>query len=286
MIPRTGTGLIIGQSGAGKTFLTIDLGFAVASGGQFFGKNVRTRVGVVFIAAEPGMFHRRIDACTKHRGIEGNIPFAYLPFSGDLNNDAEFEQLLAELPVIDAIFREDHDVELGMVVLDTMSKAFAMKDQNSAAEVTAVLKRVDQISRRVNVFSLGVHHLGKDVDRGAAGSYAFEASVDVLMSAIASSPEGGRVRGIVSRREFCLAKYRDGLPGPIADYGFAEIDLGVDADGDPVKSLAIEPVETATDKKDIAKNVPAKAEKIFAEAFNECVETCPLSITTRMRATR
>lgn len=276
MLPRTGTGLIIGQSGAGKTFLTIDLGFAVASGGQFFGKDIRTRVGVVFIAAEPGMFHQRIEACIKHRGIEGNIPFAYLPFSGDLNNDDEFKLLLAELSVVDATFREDHGIELGMVVLDTMSKAFAMKNQNEAGEVNAVLKRVDQISRRANVFSLGVHHLGKDVDRGAAGSYAFEAGVDVLMSAIASGPEGGRIRGIVDRREFCLTKYRDGRPGPIADYDLVEIDLGVDGDGHPKVSLAVTPKDTATDKTGQRKKSPTKAEKVFAEAFDGCAQNCPI----------
>ena len=99
MLPSTGTGLANGQSGAGKTFAMIDLAVALASNGQFFGKDVRARVGTVFITAEgAGQFNQRIDVCTEHRGASEILPLAYLPFSGNLANDAEFAQLLAELP--------------------------------------------------------------------------------------------------------------------------------------------------------------------------------------------
>lgn len=272
MLPRTGTGLLIGQSGAGKTFIMIDLALALASNGAFFGKDVRTRVGVCFITAEgANSFNRRIDAGKKHRDVNEILPIAYLPFSGDLTKDDEFKQLLAELPVIDAMFREEHGVPLGLVVLDTMSATFAMKDQNSAAEVTAVCKRLKQIGEKVNVFAFGVHHLGKDETKDAAGSFAWRANVDIMWSAIAT---GDRVRGKVDRREFCIAKNRDGREGPISGYDFVEIDLGVDEDGDPKISLAIEPKEAVRSKKP-AKPINAD-EKAFADAFNECAIATPI----------
>jgi phage/plasmid primase-like uncharacterized protein len=215
MLPSNGNGLLNGQSGAGKTFIVVDLASALATSGEFFGKAVRTRVGTVIIAAEGGgRFHRRIDACLQHRRVSEIQPIAYLPFSGNLNDDDEFEELLSELPVIDAIFRDEHDVRLGLVVLDTMSSSFVMKDQNNAAEVTAICKRLKQIGEKVKLFALGVHHLGKDETRDAAGSFAWRANVDVMFSAIAT---GDRVRGVVNRREFCISKGRDAAEGPISD---------------------------------------------------------------------
>ena len=191
----------MGKAALGKRFMVIDLAAALATGGQFFGKKVRQRVGTCIIAAEgSGVIGRRIEACLQHRGITETLPIAHLPFSGDLNNDEEFKRLIDELPVIDEIFREEHGVPLGVVVLDTMSATFAMKSQNDAAEVTAVCKRLQQIGEAVKVFAFGTHHLGKDETRDAAGSFAWRANVDIMWSAIAT---GDRVRGSVTKREFC-----------------------------------------------------------------------------------
>jgi putative DNA primase/helicase len=266
MLPSTGTGLANGQSGAGKTFAMIDLAVALASKGQFFGKDVRTRVGTVFISAEgAGQFNWRIDACTQHRGVSEILPLAYLTFSGNLANDAEFSQLLEELPVINAMFREEYGVPLGMVVLDTMSATFAMENQNDAAEVTAVCKRLKQIGEKVPVFAFGVHHLGKDETRDAAGSFAWRANVDVMWSFIAT---GDRVRGEVGRREFCISKSRDGVEGPVSDYQLDIVELGEDEDGDPITSCVIEPVEGQP--KAAKKSKPlSPTEKVFEDAFNE-----------------
>ena len=272
MLPCYGTGLGIGQSGAGKTFIMIDLAVAVASGSNFFGRPIKTRAGVCIIAAEgAGEFNRRIDACTQFRGVSEILPFSYLPFSGDLKNDAEFEQLLSELPLIDAMFREDHGVPLGLVILDTISATFAMESQNDAAEVTAVCKRLKQIGERVKVFAFGVHHVGKDNSRDAAGSFAWRANVDVMWSALAT---GDRVRGIVKRLEFCVAKYRDGREGSISDYELVEVKLGLDQDGEPIESLAVQAVEAKLPRG--APKPMNSNEKAFAEAFNECAIVAPI----------
>ena len=78
ILPRKGTSLLIGQSSAGKSFVGIDLSLSVATGTQFFGRQVKRRGGVVYIALEGGDgFGNRVMAAAEHRGIEEEIPFKY-----------------------------------------------------------------------------------------------------------------------------------------------------------------------------------------------------------------
>ena len=170
------------------------------------------------------------------------------------------------------MFREEYGVPLGLVVLDTMSATFAMESQNDAAEVTAVCKRLKQIGEKVKVFAFGVHHLGKDETRDAAGSFAWRANVDIMWSFIAT---GDRVRGEVVRREFCISKTRDGIEGPVSDYRLDIVELGEDEDGDPITSCVIDPVEAQP--KAAKKTKPlSPAEKAFEDAFNECALAAPI----------
>src|SRR5206468_2259133 len=78
-----------------------------------------------------------------------------------------------------------------------------------------------------------VHHLGKEEGRGARGHSSFKASVDTEIEV--------SVKGEL--RVATVTKQRD-LPGG-ARYGFrlVPVELGRDADGDPVTSCVIKHVE-------------------------------------------
>ena len=63
MIPEHTTGLIVGESGAGKTFVALHLAGSLAVGKPFFGKKINARGGTVYVCAE-GSFsiHDRLRA--------------------------------------------------------------------------------------------------------------------------------------------------------------------------------------------------------------------------------
>ena len=66
LITENSIGLLAGESQAGKTFLAIDLAFALALGQRFFGKAVK-RGGVLYLAAEaPGTMPARMQAARMH----------------------------------------------------------------------------------------------------------------------------------------------------------------------------------------------------------------------------
>ena len=52
LIPQVGSGLVSGQWGTFKTFVTIDLAHAVMTGEPFLGFDIVRRGGVLFIAQE------------------------------------------------------------------------------------------------------------------------------------------------------------------------------------------------------------------------------------------
>ena len=68
VLPATGLAAIYGQSGAGKSFLTVDLGAAISHGNPWFGiKTYRTTVIYVVLEGEAGI-RNRIQALEKAQG--------------------------------------------------------------------------------------------------------------------------------------------------------------------------------------------------------------------------
>ena len=67
IIETAAVALIYGESGCGKTFLTLDLALHVAAGWEWFGRKVR-QGRVVYVAAEAGAsIERRVAAFYQHK---------------------------------------------------------------------------------------------------------------------------------------------------------------------------------------------------------------------------
>jgi hypothetical protein len=54
LLSETGVALLAGQSGAGKTFLSIDLAGSLGAGANFFGRRVKRRCGTLFLVGRRG----------------------------------------------------------------------------------------------------------------------------------------------------------------------------------------------------------------------------------------
>ena len=77
MLPKFGTGIAGGQSGAGKSFMLLDACVALGTGSTFFGHPVREQVASVYLAAEAqGLAARNLAAFTDKKlndllGLDG-----------------------------------------------------------------------------------------------------------------------------------------------------------------------------------------------------------------------
>jgi hypothetical protein len=83
---------------------------------------------------------------------------------------------------------------------------------------------------------VGVHLHGKDVSRGAAGSYALTAAADFVLSVFAETDSNGDV----SARRIALTKLRDGPTGWSCEFGLRPFKIGIDDEGLDIVSAFVE----------------------------------------------
>ncbi|MGF3026952.1 AAA family ATPase [Methylobacterium aquaticum] len=239
MLPAEGVTILGGQSGAGKTFIAVDLATSLATGEPFFGRRVVERVGTVILAAEgAGTMEGRVTAARMELTDEACLPITWLGAVGNLANPAEVAALQPRIQAAERRFRERFGVRLGLIVIDTLAAAFALKDENDAAEAQAALRNMRMLGDALGAVVLPVHHYGKTEDTGLRGSSAFRGGADAVLSVLA---ERNQVTGDVGRRSLNLAKTRFGQEGPIAGFELRFVQLGADADGDPFGACIVVP---------------------------------------------
>lgn len=236
-LPKRGVVLLAGQSRIGKTFLLLELAGALATGGSFFGRAVRERVGVLILAAEGGgTIAPRLEALRLHR--LGGIDAASLPIAWAEISDANEIGAIVSAAAVEMQSR--FGLRLGLVAVDTVAAAFGV-DENDAQLATSAMKALGKLATDADVLVVAVAHYGKSDGAGVRGSSAWTASADVILAATGDISE---TTGEVKDRKLALTKSRFAETGPIADFDLRSVNLGLDEDGDPIGAAIIAPVNT------------------------------------------
>lgn len=173
---------MVGPSGSCKSFLALDWALRVATGSPWFGRPVRR--GSVFVLAGEGRsgIKKRIDGWSRSNGIpiEGAPLYVSdgLPGLCDLANTAAVMEAIAEFD--DEVLFNSGGAEPLLVVVDTLARAMAGNDENSAQDMGAIVASMDQIRQHWGCCVLSVHHtgLGNDTQERARGSSAYRAALD------------------------------------------------------------------------------------------------------------
>lgn len=165
--------LIHGQSGHGKSFVTLDAGCSVARGGYWHGHHVENPGGVVYIAAEgQGGLVDRVQAWKRHHGMEGRvIGVNFILEAIDPFNPDDIDALNAMIDMLPGKQR--------LVIIDTWAASLAAGDgdENSAKDVGRALHQLRRIIRDRKVSIWIVHHQGYKKGH-ARGSTGFKAATD------------------------------------------------------------------------------------------------------------
>ena len=153
ILPASGTACIYGQSGAGKTFLAIDLMMAICQGKpEWFGYNVMQRP-VVYLALE-GMqgIRDRLTAYTLHgynQPPEDN-QCRILDQRFHLHEAADRSALVEAVRAV--------GFENPVVVIDTMTRATPGLDLNGPADMGTVVDALDDIQRQLGGLIIAIYH--------------------------------------------------------------------------------------------------------------------------------
>lgn len=239
LLNEASVAIVGGQSGAGKTFLVIDMAVALAAGQGFFGHNVLEKVGVLFVAYEgAGMIHRRIrGACLTRWVCAKDVPIVWVEGVDDLNDKTALKNLAEDAAAISDEMVKRFGVKLGVIVIDTLGAAFGMSDENSNAEANQILRSLNALRRVTGCTIVPIAHYGKTESSGLRGASAWRGGADTILSVMADRDE---VSGNVTNRRLALAKSRDDIEGPISGFELIDVSTGVDAEGG-VTSAAIRP---------------------------------------------
>jgi hypothetical protein len=213
--------VVYGDSGSGKTFAALDMGFHVGAGVDWNGKKVKHGL-VVYVAAEGGRrIKRRLAALQKrYREKYGDVApdplFALVRYQIDLrSNDADLNALLA-------LVREAEKKagkKCVWLIVDTLSRAMAGGDENSPVDMGRIVAAADRFRAATDAHFTYVHHTGKDAARGARGHSLLRAATDTELETTASS--------------LTLTKQRDGELGFKIGFKLADLVIGEDPAGLP-----------------------------------------------------
>jgi putative DNA primase/helicase len=169
VFPTTGLACVYGDSGAGKSFLCLDMAFAISTGSHWFDHPVKS-APVVYLALEASTgLVQRLNAWKQHRGQELPSTCQILDDDFDLTDPKGVDQLAAILPPDCVIF------------IDTLNRASGNADENSSKEMGAILRGAQCLQRSTNGLVVLIHHTGKNKGAGLRGHSSLHAALDSCM---------------------------------------------------------------------------------------------------------
>ncbi|SDK28438.1 MULTISPECIES: AAA family ATPase [Bradyrhizobium] len=174
-----------GKDGGGKSTLIDDIAVHVASRrdwrGHKFNRDETESCGVIIFATERAALHRRrLEAYKIRDNLPGNLPIAVIAESINLC-DPDCVEIVSDT-IYD--FERKNNCTVGLVIIDSWSKALGGCDENLAATQNYACGNLTKIRDRHfnNRFHfLTVGHPGKDGTKGERGNSAKRAHMDLAV---------------------------------------------------------------------------------------------------------
>jgi len=219
-----------GPSNCGKTFFMADLALHVAMGLEWRGREVE-RAGVIYCAMEGAHgIQNRVAAFALTCGLAGQeIPFAIIPVSLNLlDANADTSRLIDAIAEAAARMA----IPVGLVVMDTLSRAMAGGNENSPEDMGALVANSDRIRQATGAHVAWIHHSGKDQAQGARGHSLLRAATDTEIEISRADNDSPSIARVTKQRELEI----DGVFG----FTLKRVELGLNHRGKPVTSCVVE----------------------------------------------
>ena len=126
-----------------------------------------------------------------------------------------------------------------LVFVDTVVTAAGYTksgDDNDAAIAQRVMSVLSGLSQRTGALAVGIDHFGKVTETGTRGSSAKEGHADAVLALLADR----ELNGTVTNTRLAVRKQRDGASGLEIPFTPKTVEVGTDADGDPITRVVID----------------------------------------------
>jgi hypothetical protein len=232
VLARGETSAWIAPPGAMKSALMAEASICVAAGLDWHGYRNKGAAGVLYFAIERAdLVERRLRAHTKAMGaqLEPSLPILVSNAAVDLTKAEAFADVLATIRTAKGL-----GIDIGLVILDTFAKLVAIGggDENSARDQGAIFGNIQKLKQYADIHVAIVGHTGKDETRGARGSNALLADVDVMVAI-----SGEEIKTAT------VTKASDAPEGPLFSFKGEVHDFGTDEDGDPITVNIVAPTD-------------------------------------------
>ena len=184
----------------------------------------------VYVACEGDRgIPNRIEAYAKHYGMTMGeldaLGFGLVTDTPSLLVNSNHGELLAK--------RVAAYSGVGVVVIDTLSRAIAGGNENSAEVMSEAVRQCELIQKMTGAVVILIHHSGKDATKGSRGSSALRAASDAEFEV---TIDGDRYDspGMMEN-----TKRKDGEHGEKWGFSLLSVVLGVDDDGDTTRSAVV-----------------------------------------------
>lgn len=224
--------MMYGKSGAGKSFVALDLAAHVALGKPWLGHET-TLGAVLYVAAEGAAgIQKRLVALQKHFGVN-DFPLAVVAAQVTVTRKDDRRAILAAVESTASAL----GLPVSLIILDTLN-AVMEGDENSSVDMRSLNAAVKAIIGATGAHVMVIHHSGKDAAKGARGHSSLRAAVDTELE-IADN---------------CLraSKQRDAESADVRRFERRTIELGVSRRGKTISSCVIVWGESADDFVDVA----------------------------------
>jgi hypothetical protein len=161
-------GLLFGRAGSGKSFVALDWALCVSTATWWKGHRV-VPGPVLYVAGEGSVgLGARLEAWQRFHDIKTAGAITWMAGTVDL----------LDRRWVDALVTVAAEVAPVLIVIDTLSRCMAGGDENSAKDMTNVIRALDAVRDATGASVLPVHHTGKDLTAGARGHSALRAALD------------------------------------------------------------------------------------------------------------
>lgn len=228
VLPAQGLASVYGASASGKSFLVLDLAAAIAEGRDWFGYRVKPCPVVLVCLEGTAGVRLRVAAWERHHGraLPAGLRLVLQPFKLTEPQDVQ-DMAAAVLTVGDG----------AVTFIDTLNASAPGIDENASRDMGTVIEAAKTLQGLTGGLVAAVHHSGKDATKGLRGHSSLFAALD---AAIEVTRDG-------DRKEWKLAKAKDGADGEAHPFRLEVMQLAPDEDGEPVSSCVVRRDESAAE---------------------------------------